>query len=77
MKFLEAREALKKLSEGKYRSLHYKVTDNGVGGTEIECIVYTDGSSHHNAPTWEEALQKLEYAMYPDREPVPEQVEDI
>jgi len=76
MRFLEAREALKKLSEGRYRCLRYGVTDNGFGGTEVECTVYTDGSNHHVGATWEEALQKLEYAMYPEREPSPD-VEDI
>jgi len=77
MRFLEAREALKKLSEGKYRCLRYEVTDSDLGGTEIECAVYTDDNNKwYVAPTWEEVLQKLESAMYPDREPSPK-VEDV
>jgi len=76
MRFLEAREALKKLSKGKYRSLRYEVTDNDLGETEIKCAVYTDGDTWYYATTWEKALQELEFSLYPEREPSPK-VEDI
>ena len=76
MRFLEAREALKKLSKGKYRSLRYEVTDNDLGETEIKCAVYIDGDTWYYATTWEEVLQELEFSLYPEREPSPK-VEDI
>ena len=76
MKLYEAIAELKKLSENKYRCLRYDVTAHEDGEIIVECTVYVDGYNHHSGGTWEEALLSLEYAMYPERKPVPE-IDDI
>ena len=76
MKLLEARAKLKELSGGKYRNLAYSLTEHRDREVGISCTVYVDGQEHHTGETWEEALQEMEYAIFPDRKPVPE-VEDV
>ena len=71
-----AREELKRLSESKYRCLRYEVTEHEDGEIRVKCTVYVDGYNHHSGGTWEDALLSLEYAMYPERKPIPE-IEDI
>lgn len=75
MKLLEASKILEELSGGKYRNLEYRVNYDGHGGTNIECAVYIHGQGYHSGITWEEAIQSMEYAIYPERKPTV--VEDI
>lgn len=75
MKFLEAREKLLKLADGKYCTITYSVKDFR-GESHIVCEVYLGDYNFHRGETWEEALQSLEYEMFPERKPVPE-IEDI
>jgi hypothetical protein len=76
MNFLEAREELKKLADGRYRTLGYSVTEHESGTKEVECSVYVDGFDWYKASRWEEALQRLESAMFPERQ-IDVEIEDI
>ena len=77
MKLIEAKEKLRNLAgPDAYISMSYEVTQYRDNESEVECSVYVSDYNYYKGKTWEEALLKLEYVMYPERKPIPE-VEDL
>ena len=59
MTFIEAKNEMKKLADGKYYSLKYEFTEFSSGVLEAECYLYVDPSISVTAPTWDSALTQM------------------
>jgi len=66
MNFVQAKQKLRKIANGKYFAIEYKEIDFGIAiQPEVVCNVYINGSNWHKAATWEDALKKLEEELNP------------
>jgi hypothetical protein len=63
MTFLEAKDELKKLAEGKFHSIEYKLTEYKSGRLENECELYIDPCISTSGLTWREALDKMKQTL--------------
>ena len=59
MKLQEADAKLAELFPGKYRAVKYEMTTRTDGEVVYCCTVYVDGGNHHNAPTFQGAINSL------------------
>ena len=59
MTFERAEKKLKKIANGKYRSVGYERTYDEDGGIEQECNLYIAGGSMHTGNTWDDAFRSL------------------
>lgn len=59
MKFIDAKNKLKKLASGKYHSIGYNLTEFADGGLDAKCSLYIDPRISVSATTWKEALGKM------------------
>ena len=65
MTFEDARAELKEIAGGRYRSVEYKLTEQGDDVLEVECRCYVDPSISANAPTWRGALDMMKDKLNP------------
>lgn len=63
MTFQEAKAKLKEVSNGRYHSIGYELTEFAAGGFETECSVYIDPGRRGTGPTFEEAFARLGVPM--------------
>lgn len=65
MTFAQAVKQLRKMSKDKYCSIEYSQSFHTSGNVVAECEVYHETWGWLKAPTWEEVLVKLSWAMKP------------
>ena len=63
MRFLEAKDELKKLAGGKYHNIGYELTEDRTGGLRAECHLYIDPRISSHGKTWEDALNKMKIEL--------------
>ncbi len=61
--FRSAQRQVAKLADGRLHGLNYSFTKYASGTTEALCGVYIDGQDWQEAPTWKEAIRKMDIAI--------------
>lgn len=69
MTFKEAKKALSKMAKGEYHTISYQITESRPGEIEEECAVYIHGKDRFVGETWEEVIEKMSDACFPDQAP--------
>ena len=69
MTFKEAKKALSKMAKGEYHTITYQITELRPGEIVEECAVYIHGKDRLTGKTWEEAIEKMADACFPDQAP--------
>lgn len=77
MNIAEAREKLKEIAGGEYRSLDYEEVIHRDGTVNTIRKVYVAGRGFHSADTWDEALSALQDEIDGVVNPGPDLEQDI
>lgn len=67
MTFMEAKNELKTLANGKYHNIGYELTEDRRGGLEAQCHLYIDPKISSHGKTWKEALKKMRIELGLDK----------
>jgi len=63
MTFLEAKEEVKQLANGRFHAVVYELSEHQDGTLEQTCSVYVDGQNWQVYHTWEEAISMMRKAL--------------
>ena len=67
MTYAVAAQTVANMTGGEHHALLYEETHPITGGVVAQCSVYADGRGWHKGGTWEQAINNLHLALYPDR----------